>query len=132
MREIYGVMAGFALDYYIENKLSVEDGKIVMDYIDKDVEAVTNKIARYIENKLSDEKELLSLLDEYYNNYFIDYLIHFSLVNGQVYEIDEEIKEFILFCNRISEDCVKDIIENILWDSITEDCVKSIIKGIYK
>lgn len=132
MREIYGVMAGFALDYYIENKLSVEDGKIVMDYIDKDVEAVTNKIARYIENKLSDEKELLSLLDEYYNNYFVDYLIHFSLVNGQVYEIDEEIKEFILFCNRISEDCVKDIIENILWDSITEDCVKSIIKGIYK
>lgn len=116
MREIYEVMTGFALDYYIENNLSSEEGKIVMNYIDEDVEVVTNKIARHIEDKLNDDKELLSLLEDHYNNYFLDYLIHFSLVNGQVSETDEEIKEFILFCNRIAKDCIKDIIDDILYN----------------
>lgn len=115
MDEMYGVMAGFALDFYIESRLSEEESNKVTKVIDGDIEKYINQISDFIKLEINDDKEFLSLLDEYYNNYFLDYILHFSLLDGQVNEVDPDVKDFILFCDRMANTCVKNIVESILY-----------------
>lgn len=115
MKEMYGVMAGFALDFYIESNLTVKESEVVMEHIDNDIDNVMNTITAYIEEQISEDKEFVEMLSEYYNNNFLDYLAFFKLMDGQVESIDTEVKDFILLCNRLAESCVKDIVKNILY-----------------
>ena len=114
MREIAQVIAGFGLDFYIETYLTKDESEKANKEIDKDVDSVISKISDYVE--LNADKEFLNYMEEFYDNQFIDYLAHFKLMNGEVVSIDEEIKNFIICCNDICKDCVKEIINNILYN----------------
>lgn len=112
--EMILLIASIALDEYLEE---MEENLFVMvkSIIDEDIEKVVYNIAKDIKNDIEDDKEFVQLLDELYNNNYIDFLSIYMLVNGNV-DIPYEVKEFFNLSKSIGESSVEKYIKSILID----------------
>lgn len=113
MKDIYQIMAGYSLDFYIENIDGNEE--LIGIVLDQDIFEVINKIAFVIEEKIKKNKSLIETLERFYEdevsravveNIFMDIDLQEKDVNG--------IELFIALSSYVAVEETKFIVNEII------------------
>lgn len=110
----YKVMAGFALDFYMENNIEVDINEFVKAIVEDNMEIVIDKVAEVIQNKAEEDHKFNLIVTNVFMNNFSDYMYHFLFVKD-VTKFDKEIEDFILLCSQLAnKEDIRKILDELL------------------